>query len=812
MKPNPLHRLPAPLEVAIERLKLTVREASERSVESLGLAALAVQQALQRDALLTAQYELNRRSAVFVLRFNEALDERVLRDLGTADASSGAPPPTAWDTLSLVEDREVEAQITADRFALEVAYACEWELRELDGYVATVLAEAGGATQGGRERNPLRPELLGHALVRGVEAVSDQVEVRKRLLAELGRSLAALLRPAYAAIVADFRRAGVQPLALQVRHRVGAPGTQSPPGGAGGPDSQRGGLPAEAGRPGAGLAPSPEPPTSVRGGAPRTPFAPSTRSGGLGPRGGTPLGQVDPALMHLLRRLALTEPAPSTGAGGEFGGGPAPEAFDGGTPLLPNLIRRHRDELRQASSGALDHMVIDVIGFLFDQILADPKLPPQLARLIARLQLPVLRAALGDSSFFSSRKHPVRRFVNRIASLGAAFEDFDDASAHDFLAKVKALVGEVVDGDFDQLEVYEQKLKALEAYVAEQAQRGLQGDAARLLAEKEDQLRLRALYAERLSSDLRSLSGPAFVRDFIAGTWSQVLLRAADAPAPEGGEGGRLVRKFRSTARELAMSVQPKTTPAHRKAFLAELPKLMQELSEGMDLIAWPEAERRAFFGQLMPAHAEALKAPPARPLDLNLLARQVDGALERPTPSRDEIKAAPAAALKPLTEEIVLPMLSADDAARIGLVAEQAVDWKGRVDIDLGAPADAGEVAAAQGGAAQPMAPGLPGIAEAAEPVQGRELADEVQIGFAYQMLLQDQWQKVRLAHVSSGRSFFIFTHGGRHRKTISLTFRMLQRLCESGRFRAFEQAALIDRATERARRQLATLRPVAR
>ena len=154
-----------------------------------------------------------------------------------------------------------------------------------------------------------------------------------------------------------------------------------------------------------------------------------------------------------------------------------------------------------------------------------------------------------------------------------------------------------------------------------------------------------------------------------------------------------------------------------------------------------------------------------------------------------------------------MLPTLSADDAARIGLVAEQAVDWNGRVDIDLGAPPDAGEVAAARGGAAQPVAPGLPGIAEAAEPVQGRELAAAVQIGFAYQMLLQDQWQKVRLAHVSSGRSFFIFTHGGRHRKTVSLTFRMLQRLCESGRFRAYEQAALIDRATERARQQLATL-----
>jgi hypothetical protein len=60
------------------------------------------------------------------------------------------------------------------------------------------------------------------------------------------------------------------------------------------------------------------------------------------------------------------------------------------------------------------------------------------------------------------------------------------------------------------------------------------------------------------------------------------------------------------------MSVQPKPTPAQRKAFLAELPKLMQDLNEGMNLIGWPEAQRRAFFGQLMPAHAEALKSQAA--------------------------------------------------------------------------------------------------------------------------------------------------------------------------------------------------------
>jgi hypothetical protein len=39
------------------------------------------------------------------------------------------------------------------------------------------------------------------------------------------------------------------------------------------------------------------------------------------------------------------------------------------------------------------------------------------------------------------------------------------------------------------------------------------------------------------------------------------------------------------------MSVQPKGTPAHRKAFLQpSCRKLMQDLNEGIALIGWPEA------------------------------------------------------------------------------------------------------------------------------------------------------------------------------------------------------------------------------
>jgi hypothetical protein len=95
----------------------------------------------------------------------------------------------------------------------------------------------------------------------------------------------------------------------------------------------------------------------------------------------------------------------------------------------------------------------------------------------------------------------------------------------------------------------------------------------------------------------------------------------------------------------------------------------------------------------------------------------------------------------------------------------------------------------------------------DAHDPKEGRALAEHLQIGFAYKMLLDGDWQKVRLSHISPSRSFFIFSHGARGLKTVSLTQRMLLRMCETGRLKAYEAEYLIERATARARRQLAAL-----
>ncbi len=538
---------------------------------------------------------------------------------------------------------------------------------------------------------------------------------------------------------------------------------------------------------------------------------------------------VDPRMTALIRRLAvlgspLVEPAAdgaerrdSNRTGASAGAGPTlhPGPVAARSAQTANLIHAHRDELRQAATGALDHMVIDVVASLFDQILSDPKVPPQMARQIARLQLPVLRVALGDVGFFQTRRHPVRRFVNRIASLACAFEDLSQGPGQELIRRVRDLVQEIIGGDFEQMGLYEAKLEALESFVEQANERAVEDgrQAASLLQGKEHELRLQQRYMQALRIGLATHDMPDFMREFVTQVWSQTVMRVVQRDGP----GSDAARRFRLAGRELVMSLQPKGSPTHRKQFLMKLPQLMKDLNEGMDLIGWPASAKKGFFGQLLPAHAESLKGAPLSELDYNLMASEIDALFARSVPQAGEVVQGEPAAIPELNDVVLEHRFSPAEATQIGLVPEASVDWDGTVDIEIGSDDDGPpDGLAATAAAVSPDIDlddsGLPTPADPPEPNRGAALMSHLNIGMPYQMLLNDGWQKVRLSFVSPGRAFFVFTHGKKHQETISMTSRMVARMCTTDRLRAFESAYLMERATQRARKQLAALGAAAR
>ena len=883
---NPIDpRAQATLDAAVNLIRTAATSAATHVAENLTVLAQGSLKISERDQIILTQQELRRNLGSFQNAFFDSLREKVIKEIQPRPDNKRKLESADWQSLSLVDEKEVEEQMNFVRLGQAISHECEWQLRDLAAYTGTLL-NLGRADD---ERNPLRAELIGASLHHGIEAISGERESRRLLTRELGQAMAQVMPQCYEEILRMFQERGVRPVTLTVR-TVEGPGNQ-----VGGADSgyqvlRDGRVSSRGGHYGEiesvsesnsemdllaahrrALA------TAFPG---RAPPIDSIRDSEPAPRSNTSRARVNAAadqqLMTLLRRLTAIasqpgelDPARSPGGGpavsarlgsvagaragatanprysGSLSGaerstlssrsGVGTDSSRGGVSMTDgsagsgggqmgeeltglmavNLIRAHREELIQASTGKLDHMVIDVVGSLFDQILSDSRVPPQMAREIARLQLPVLRVALSDSTFFSTRRHPVRRFINRIASLANAFDEFDVGPGAKFLTRVRRLVDEIVEGDFDQIDLYATKVTELERFIAEQNDGVIeQSGAAVVLDAKESELRIQQRYMLQLQASLNPLQLPAYLLNFLAQVWSQALVLATRR---DGADSDR-AKRYRRVGTDLVMSIQPKGSPMFRKKFLMQLPPLMKDLNEGMRLIGWPEAAQKEFFGKLLPAHAESLKGQALSELDHNLMVKQLEAVFSIPVPSNESYMRTDA--VPEVAPEVIERRFTAEEAKQVGLIQEAAVDWSepvesdDKVDLDLSAdvqpplPATPSVVAQLDPAAiAATLGAPTTGSDEPSEPSRGAQLIDHIKIGFAYQMHLKDEWQKVQLAHVSSGRSFFVFTRGGKHQETISMTSRMLARMCEAGRFRAVESAYLMERATRRARKQLAEL-----
>ena len=154
----------------------------------------------------------------------------------------------------------------------------------------------------------------------------------------------------------------------------------------------------------------------------------------------------------------------------------------------------------------------------------------------------------------------------------------------------------------------------------------------------------------------------------------------------------------------------------------------------------------------------ESLKGESMRTLDFNLLARQLDGvAGHAAAAAEDDVRPA-AATLPVLDDEVVGPGFTPDEAARIGLVDESAVDWNGKVDIDLSAEPKATASPTPTSTSTACRRPSR------SSPRRARRWPTTCRSASPTACTSTSQWHKVRLSHISPGRTFFVFTRGSKH------------------------------------------------
>ena len=294
---------------------------------------------------------------------------------------------------------------------------------------------------------------------------------------------------------------------------------------------------------------------------------------------------------------AIAQAAPRSAAG---------EA--GGNVVPLNLIPHIRAAIDGQISNDTDRITMDVIALLFDYIFRDRSIPDALRSLFGRLQVPIVKAALLDRTFFSDKRHSARQLLDNLAdaAVGATHDE-------NYRAAFTALAAEVVDEicrDFEiDVAVFRTANARLAAFIEAErrnvAAATTDDVAAALTAEQSesDRSHVRAFLRDHLAG----VDVPFEVRGFVETVWAEHMAKLRLDHGPESDEWNGAVR----TLDDMLWSIVAKERTAQKARLTKMIPSLIGALRRGAAAQNVAPDRARAFFEALYELHIAAIKPKP---------------------------------------------------------------------------------------------------------------------------------------------------------------------------------------------------------
>lgn len=300
-------------------------------------------------------------------------------------------------------------------------------------------------------------------------------------------------------------------------------------------------------------------------------------------------------LMRLLSHLQQRAPAQVDG-----------DDFDLRPQLEQLLARASAKTGKTRVVGEVDEDVINLVSMLFEFILDDRTLPDSLKALIGRLQIPMLKVAVLDKTFFSRGSHPARRLLNEIASAALGWVDQDDVQRDSLYQRIEQVVQRLLNDFVDDPSIFSELLADFMAFTGDERRRSElleqrtrdaeEGSAKAELARREVE--------QALNERLLGKTLPEVVVRLLQEAWSKVLMLTCLKHGVNSLEWQAALQ----TMDELVWSVEPHEEPEDRQRLLELVPSLLKALREGMSSAAFDPFSTSEFFSQLEVLHVQAFQ------------------------------------------------------------------------------------------------------------------------------------------------------------------------------------------------------------
>jgi hypothetical protein len=280
-------------------------------------------------------------------------------------------------------------------------------------------------------------------------------------------------------------------------------------------------------------------------------------------------------------------------------------AFSGIPQGLHNVLRDLQESPLGHRANQLESMTIEMVAMLFDFIFDTRDLPDGIKALLARLQIPVLKAAMLDGAFFAKKSHPSRLLVNELARAGLGWSPVS-GQEDPLYRKLEAIVHRVLDGFGNDLTIFDELRLDLQKFLADE-----ETAAEANIASTAEEINLRdrheiadAVAKSEIERRIERSPVPNFLANFLRQRWLATL----DHVYMHDGEESEAWGSVLTTLEDLVWSVQPKKTTEDRKHLVAMLPSLLKRMNTGALNLPWAPDEREHFMSNLVEAHAAAVK------------------------------------------------------------------------------------------------------------------------------------------------------------------------------------------------------------
>ena len=246
---------------------------------------------------------------------------------------------------------------------------------------------------------------------------------------------------------------------------------------------------------------------------------------------------------------------------------------------LQQLLSKGQPEGEARGLQQVDEDVINLVAMFFDFVLDDKNIPDNIKALVSRLQMPILKIALRDKSFFSNTDHPAREFINEIARVSIGLDD-SDGSAGELIEQIEQWVQEIqinAQADetafvsaLDKLRAFSEKHEKRAELVTRRTREAAQGQARKEIA------LVKAQRAIQEAMDGKSVAVP--ISEFIVQHWQQALY----ATHVKEGEEGQLWLAQLQTMQNLIWSAQSHTDKKSRQRLDRIREEMFEKLREGL--------------------------------------------------------------------------------------------------------------------------------------------------------------------------------------------------------------------------------------